>query len=448
MNYEKLLMQRLLQGDAQQRETNFKQILDAGVTQDYFVSNPEYFDFAYKHRKTYGSYPAQQTFLDNFKIEDLNPQEPINFYLNGIKDRYHVKLLQSAINAADNHCVIDSDIIKATAVLNKAIKQIENSKLDLDDLSLSNSVDERLSRYEERMKNPGIDGIPSGFPKLDAQTYGWHGGEFNLLVAPAGTMKTWTLCQLIKTSLIAGNKCLIGTIEMGKYQVARRLDSLLSETKFDKIRSGKFDSDEEFNQFKSSLSKVKDLADCVIIGGVGFGESFLRNKIETHRPDIVFVDGLYLMFDDEGGQNHWLQMMNISRALKIIAEEYQVPIVCTTQLNNVKNGSKGDESVTDIMYAQALSQNADNIVSLGRIYDDVLEEYTNRLWMKLLKVREGEGARFQVEWDFSNMELKEVNEDALDISYDHKDAVDEGVKNWQKKKSKKDKEYDESDMAF
>jgi hypothetical protein len=205
------------------------------------------------------------------------------------------------------------------------------------------------------------------------------------------------------------------------------------------------------------LKKMK--GDAIVIGGVAFGASFLRSKIEEHQPHIVYVDGLYLMYDEEGAQQHWLQMMNISRELKTIGDDYKLPVIATTQMDNSqKRGSKGDEHVSDIMYAQALSQNADNIVSLGRIWDDVMEDFTNRLWVKLVKLREGEPVKFQVEFDFNKMEMIECS-DVAGFSIEKNKEKEEGAdpkKDWRSRekdrvkasKGKGESPINEDDILF
>ena len=243
---------------------------------------------------------------------------------------------------------------------------------------------------------------------LDLEVEGTH----NFVVNNTIVHNTWTLLHMAKAAMEAGYRPLIATVEMGQFQVARRLDSILSKTEFEKIRSGRFADQKDIDDFKARMDQIKGMTECIVIGGVSFGELYLQSKIEEHEPDIVLVDGLYLMVDDDPFRRkaQWEQLNSISRGLKIMAENYQVPIIATTQAwkKSAKPGSKGDESTDDIAYSGGMAQNADNVVSLGRIYDPVAEAYTNRIWVKLTKLREGEPVKFQAQLDFNVMNMKEV----------------------------------------
>lgn len=434
MNTAKFLLLKALDGKPDEREKNFQFLADKQVSKELFVDHKAYWDFVQQHRKKHGVYPDRATFEKKFNAGGVDPVEPLSFYAEELKTDFSIKLLQDGISEADDLCVDKNDPSAAVRVLEKAIREIKQHAAISTDLSMAKSVDERVKIYEHRINNPGVDGIPTHLSRLDSHTYGWHSGEFNMIVAPTGSMKTWTTLAMIKAHVLAGYKVLVATVEMGRLQLARRLDALFTNTRFENIRAGKFATPEDIQEFKDRMEQIKTLADCVVVGGSSFGASFLRSKIEEHKPDIVYVDGLYLMYDEDGAQQHWQQLMNISRELKTAADDYKIPVNATTQLGNSPKGSKGHEDVSDIMYAQALAQNADNIVSLGRIWDDTLEDYTNRLWVKLIKLREGEPCKFMVEMDFSTMTMTECADGAaFSVDKTNKDEPTDPSKSWRER---------------
>lgn len=241
---------------------------------------------------------------------------------------------------------------------------------------------------------------------VDLEVIGTH----NFIVDDVLVHNTWTLLYFVKAALDAGKKVLIATVEMGKYQIARRLDSILTGTEFEKIRTGQFKDKKDVAEFKKRMDAVKKVNECVVIGGISFGELFLQTKIEEYQPDIVFIDGIYLVQDDAQKKAQWEALQSISAGFKKIADAYNVPIFATTQAwpKSKKPGSKGDETVSDIAFSGAMAQNADIVIHVGRIYDPILEAFTNRMWVKLTKLREGEPVKFKSEIDFTDMKLRET----------------------------------------
>jgi len=436
MNPEKFLMLKVLEGDAKSRDAAFKQLSDRGIDISYFMTSPDYWSFVVKHKKQYKSFPSRKTFEKQFGVkEQIDVPEPLAFYMDEIAQHKRYRIVASAMDKADEFFAADK-IDDGIAYLRSEVKKVDSTFVTKD-MNIAKTVEQRIERYQYRIDNPGVDGIPSGLPRLDQATYGWHGGEFNIIQAYLGSYKTWTLLHMAKAAMEAGYRPLIATVEMGQFQVARRLDSILAKTAFEKIRSGQFQDDKEIEAFKQRMDLIKGMPECIIIGGVSFGELFLQAKIEEYEPDIVFIDGIYLMVDDDPNSRkaQWEQLNHISRGLKITAENYQVPVIATTQAwkKSAKPGSKGDESVDDIAYSGGMAQNADNIVSLGRIYDYIAEAYTNRIWVKLTKLREGEPIKFQATLDFNSMTLREsigVSDErsasAYELSGDEDESLTEG----------------------
>lgn len=410
MNFDKLIILKCLDGPSDYRELSFGELSRKGVSAETFSVEPEYYKFVFEHKRKHSAFPTRETFEKRFSLEEATVNEPLSFYIEEIKKARSYKVIAKAMDEADDFFV-KNGLYRGIEILEKAIKDVKKSNNLIADLIIKDTVDERWERYSNRIKNPGLDGISTGFPRLDSALYGWHGGEFNLLTARLGSYKTWTLLMMAVGAMRnSGARCLIGTVEMGVWQIARRLDSWATGTRFENIRSGIFPNEAEISDFKDKLFSVSADMDCIIIGGAGFNAGQLEAKIEEYSPTIVWVDGLYLMYDESGAKQHWEQMKNISRDLKRIAQERNIPINATTQLVGKGKGSSGKEEAEDIMYAKALAQNADNVITLGRIYDSHLEEYTNKIWIKTAKLREGEPIKFKVEYNLDTMEINELGD--------------------------------------
>ena len=129
----------------------------------------------------------------------------------------------------------------------------------------------------------------------------------------------------------------------------------------------------------------------VIFNGSGGGVNAIRNEIDRFEPDIVFIDGLYLMSDDRSGgkrDNGWRTLSNITQDLKAMAAECNVPVVGTTQSNRegVKRKAGADmDSYDDIGFGLGAIQDADLVMRLQKIKDSAQQE---RILVTLPAVRE------------------------------------------------------------
>ena len=127
-------------------------------------------------------------------------------------------------------------------------------------------------------------------------------------------------------------------------------------------------------------------------------------KIERYKPDIVYIDGMYLMDDDQRARDNWLKIGNISRDLKKLAKRTLTPILATVQFNRQADNSKGDAS--NIAYGD-IAKDADVILGLFQDEDQFLAK---RMTLKVLKQREGQRPEIELDWDLNNMKFSEVSE--------------------------------------
>lgn len=410
MNYEKLMLLKALNGDEPEREEAFKGILARGVDASYFFIDPLMWKKTLEYKRKYGKYPTRKTFERMFSITEVIPiDEPIEYYTDELVKTKRYRVVATAMNYADKEFE-NGNVDTAIASLKLALKTAE-ATLQSTDLVYTQSVDVRKADYEKRILHPGVDGIPSGLAKLDAASFGWHNGELIMLAAPTGSYKTWTMLYMVRAAMLAGYKPLVCTVEMPGKQLARRMDSIMTSTEFERIRSGKFEDAQAIARFQAEMDKLKNGPECIFMGGVSFGPLLIQSKIDEYQPDIVFVDGFYLMNDDSGGarKQQWEMLMDISKGLKETARAYDIPVFFTTQSwESSKKGSKGAETISNLAFSQAVGNNIDIGMIIGRVYDVILESFTNRIWLKVVKMREGEPVKFMVELDFTGMAMRPV----------------------------------------
>ena len=136
-------------------------------------------------------------------------------------------------------------------------------------------------------------------------------------------------------------------------------------------------------------------------------------EIDKHKPDVVLIDGVYLMEDDQGAKDDWLRVAHITRDLKKLAKRCKLPIFINTQADKNTSKKTGPE-LGSIMYTQAIGQDSDDILALYR--DEVMLS-DREMCLKVLKQREGVTGKVMMNWNFDVMDFSEIYAETNDTNF-------------------------------
>jgi len=245
---------------------------------------------------------------------------------------------------------IKKDTAKINVLVNEAIKQIEIA-----------------SKREDK-----LSGVPSGFSKLDRLTSGWQKSDLVVIAARPSMGKTALVLSMTRNMAIEHSKPIaIFSLEMSSIQLVNRLIVAETELSSDKIRNGNL-QDFEWEQLDF---KIKDLVEAPIFiddtPAISIFE--LRAKCRRlkmkHDIQVIIIDYLQLMSGSpEMKGNREQEVSMISRALKSIAKELDVPVIALSQLNRsveVRSGSKRPQ-LSDLRESGAIEQDADMVIFIHR----------------------------------------------------------------------------------
>jgi len=223
-----------------------------------------------------------------------------------------------------------------------------------------------------RHRQEAVTGIPSGFRDLDALTAGFHNSEF-IVVAARPSMGKTALCLNISQHVGLKTPHSVGffSLEMAKEQVAMRL--LCSEAQIDlqKVRTG-FVNDREFERLKLSaevLSQAKIYIDETAALTVMEMKAKTRRLKMEHHLDLVFIDYMQLMHAGSRFENRVQEISYISRSLKELAKELQIPVVGISQLSRApekERRAKPKPQLSDLRESGAIEQDADVVIFIYR----------------------------------------------------------------------------------
>ncbi|MFA4926243.1 MAG: replicative DNA helicase [Candidatus Aminicenantales bacterium] len=235
--------------------------------------------------------------------------------------------------------------------------------------SLTGSMLETIRQLADRKE--AVTGVPSGFIDLDTLTAGFHPSEFIVVAARPSMGKTALALNMtqyigLQTDYQAG----FFSIEMSKEQVAMRLLCAEAQVNLRKARSGSI-SDREFERLRlagETLSQARIYIDeSAALTVMEMKAKCRRLKLEGHL-DIVFVDYIQLMRTGGRFENRNQEMSFISRSLKEMAKELQIPVVGISQLSRAPEKLRKEPKpvLSDLRESGAIEQDADVVIFIYR----------------------------------------------------------------------------------
>ena len=241
-----------------------------------------------------------------------------------------------------------------------------------------NAIDHVESIYESK---GGLTGIGTGFKDLDAMTSGLQKSDLVLVAARPSMGKTAFTLNIATYAAMHGSTVAFFSLEMSKEQLVQRM--LCSEGGIDsqRLRTGKLD-DQEWQQLINTADKISK-AKLFIDDTAGISVMELRSKARRlkaeHGLDLIVIDYLQLMQGrSKGGDNSRQQEISeISRSLKALARELDVPVVALSQLSrSVESRTVKKPMLSDLRESGSLEQDADIVMFLYR--EDYYDQETEK----------------------------------------------------------------------
>ena len=296
---------------------------------------------------------------------------------------------------------------EAYSLMKKGVWKIEDEIVESSSVDITKNTDDRKKAYLERKKNKGMIGISTGIPHLDYILKGLIKETLTTLIAGTGVGKTWFLVLLGAYAQLNGYKVVCFITEMSTELMQDRFEAMLfgmmyGNFNYNNFKSGSLDIDTENTYFEFLEDDLPKLEPLIIETATGI--SSVVSVIEREKPDLVLVDGAYLMEDEQGAKDDWLRVTHITRDLKKTAKNWHLPIVINSQADKNTSKKTGPE-LGSIMYTQSIGQDSDNVLALFR--DEIMIN-DREMGVKVLKQREGVLGKVIINWDFDHMNFKSI----------------------------------------
>ena len=284
--------------------------------------------------------------------------------------------------------------------------EITNSHLRRNFDSIDSVLIKTIERIEDmRNRQDDITGVPTGFESLDKLTYGWQPTDLIILAARPSVGKTAFALNLARSAALHATKpTAVGffSLEMSSAQLVQRILSAESEIWLEKIARGRLEEHEMKQLYKKGIEKLSK-APIYIDDSAALNIFELRAKCRRlknkHNVGIIIIDYLQLMSGSaDRNSNREQEISKISRDLKSLAKELQIPIIALSQLSReVEKRKEGNKipQLSDLRESGAIEQDADMVMFLYR--PDYYEMNTNEFgesnkgetYVKIAKHRNG-----------------------------------------------------------
>lgn len=234
---------------------------------------------------------------------------------------------------------------------------------------LHNSL-EVLESYSKREGK--VIGVPSGFTKLDELTAGFQKSDLIIIAGRPSMGKTAFVLNVARNAAVS-DKIGVGffSLEMSKFQLATRLLSCETRIDSNKLRRGRMDN-KEWNKLTIAAGALAEtpifIDDTASLSIFELRSKARRLKLE-HNIQLLVIDYLQLMQGPSGKENRQQEISEISRSLKAVAKELDIPVIALSQLSRqpeIRGGEHRRPMLSDLRESGALEQDADVVLFIYR----------------------------------------------------------------------------------
>ena len=402
-------------------------IKDSQIKATYFTGeHRRAFQYIYDSVLTDGDVPTVRAFERKFPhysletrvvdgIEIVGTEESIKFWCNELRKKVKHNSLAETMEEVVKH-IEDFDTDTAYTLLKKEIAYIESEVEEQTSCDITKNTEDRVQAYLKKKENKGMLGLSYGIKHLDYITKGLKNETLTTCIAGTGVGKTWLEIFIGAYCMLQNCKVLQFVTEMSEEIMRDRYEAMLfsmmyGELNYNAFKSGTLTLEQEKQYFEFLEN---DLPNCEpLIIATASGVMGVSAEIDKHKPDIVLIDGVYLMEDDQGAKDDWLRVAHITRDLKKLAKRAKLPIFINTQADKNTSKKTGPE-LGSIMYTQAIGPDSDDIIALYRA-EVMLSD--REMCIKVLKQREGVTGKVMMNWNFDVMDFSEIYAETNDTNF-------------------------------
>jgi len=278
---------------------------------------------------------------------------------------------------------------------------------------IADVLEEAFARIDKLHKGDGsLRGVPTGFAGLDTKLAGWQKSDLVILAARPSVGKTTLALDFVRHAALSGAKVGIFSLEMSKDQLVDRLLASHAHVDLWRLRTGKLEQGGEFDDFNrlgqamAELSQAPIYIDDHASSNVMGMRTMARRLQAEHGLDLLIIDYLQLMESNRYSNNRVQEVSDISRNLKKLAIELNVPIIALSQLSRaVEMRTDQRPKLSDLRESGSIEQDSDVVMFLHRQPLEEGEERPEVIEMDLLIEKHRNGPTGEVALHFHSKQV-------------------------------------------
>lgn len=292
----------------------------------------------------------------------------------------------------------DSDIF-----IEKAISELQKIEFQTErDESFAEQVAKTAEMIEISIRKKKSYDYYTGFFDLDALTDGLHQGELTVIGARPGVGKTTFSLQIAEKIASKNKNVTYVSLEMSEEQIIQKLIARKTRVNSRKIRNGDL-TQEEIDKIGLACGEVSELPISILTKANTIQQIEIEARRMKNRDklDLMVIDYLQLVRNMGNFKSREQEVADISRTLKLLSLELEIPIIALCQLN--RNASKNEPTLADIRESGSIEQDADNVIFL---YQQNSED--NIVTVDLQKQRAGNTGLSKLKFNKNNSEFVNI----------------------------------------
>lgn len=302
----------------------------------------------------------------------------IDEYIKIVEEKYILRHLIETSKKIMEECYSENDIDEIIDSAESEIFKVQEHRYKQDVIAIGDRVDDIKKKIEiVRKEQKSVTGIPTGFADLDKLTTGFHPGELAIIAARPGVGKTsFALNMLLNACVHEKYSGLIFSLEMTVDQLIQRMLCTHAQISGQDLRKGKINTNDyhnitvALNEFAESSIFIDDSTIGTPIDVKAKARRIKRDK----GLDFMIIDYLQMMRLGRRAENKQIEVTEISRSLKLLAKELDIPVIALAQLSrNPERRENKKPVLSDIRDSGSIEQDADIVLFIHRKFESGVE---------------------------------------------------------------------------